>query len=173
MRAPKAINNLEKSPYHLVRRAGQYGADIYAVHKKSKDLTPRQFAVLLTVVQNESISQIGLVEKTGIDRSTLADLVKRLVDRGFLQRRRTKEDGRANALRISANGRRALSASQTAAAHADAGILAALPADRRKGFISDLELISTALDELEQGNGTKPVKTTKARQPRKTRVKRA
>jgi len=172
MRAPKAINKLEKSAYHLVRRAGQYGADIYAVHKRSKDLTPRQFAVLLTVTQNDGISQIGLVEKTGIDRSTLADLVKRLVDRGFLQRRRTKEDARANALRISANGRRALNASQVAAAHADAGILAALPADRRKGFLHDLELISTALDELEHNNGAKLPKPKKVRQPRKVKPKR-
>jgi MarR family transcriptional regulator, temperature-dependent positive regulator of motility len=172
MRAPKAINKLEKSAYHLVRRAGQYGADIYALHKRSKDLTPRQFAVLLTVTQNDSISQIGLVEKTGIDRSTLADLVKRLVDRGFLQRKRTKEDARANALRISANGRRALNASQVAAAHADAGILAALPAGRRKGFLQDLELISTALDELELKNGTKLSKPKKVRQPGKTKSKR-
>ncbi len=172
MRAPKAINKLEKSAYHLVRRAGQYGADIYAVHKKSKDLTPRQFAVLLTVTQNDNISQIGLVEKTGIDRSTLADLVKRLVDRGFLQRKRTKEDARANALRISANGRRALSASQVAAAHADAGILAALPAERRKSFLHDLELISTALDTLEQTNGAKLPKPKKVRQPRQAKPKR-
>ncbi len=172
MRAPKAINKLEKSTYHLVRRAGQYGADIYALHKKTKDLTPRQFAVLLTVTQNDGISQIGLVEKTGIDRSTLADLVKRLVDRGFLQRKRTKEDARANALRISANGRRALSASQVAAAHADAGILAALPTDRRKGFLQDLELISTALDEHELKNGTKLPKPKKVRQPRKAKPKR-
>lgn len=171
MRSPKLIKKLEKSVYHLIRRAGQFGADVYAVHKNSKDLTPRQFAVLLTVAQNESISQIGLVEKTGIDRSTLADLVKRLSDRGLLQRRRTKEDARANALRISANGRRALSASQIAAAHADAGILAALPADRRKGFLHDLELISGALDEFGENSSIEP-EVKKVRPPRKVKSKR-
>jgi len=171
MRAPKLIKKLEKSAYHLIRRAGQFGADIYAVNKNSKDLTPRQFAVLLTVAQNESISQIGLVEKTGIDRSTLADLVKRLSDRSLLQRRRTKEDARANALRISASGRRALSSSQTAAARADAAILAALPVDRRKGFIADLELISAALDELEHKNGIKTSKPIKPGTRRKTKAK--
>ncbi len=170
MRAPKLIKKLEKSTYHLLRRAGQFGADIYAVHKNPKDLTPRQFAVLLTVAQNESISQIGLVQKTGIDRSTLADLVKRLSDRGLLQRRRTKEDARANALRISANGRRALSSSQTAAARADAAILAALPVDRRKGFLADLELISMALNELGQNDGTKILRPTKVRQSRKAKA---
>ncbi len=172
MRAPKIIKKLDKSAYHLLRRAGQFGADVYALHKNSKDLTPRQFAVLLTIAQNESISQIGLVEKTGIDRSTLADLVKRLGERGLLQRRRTKEDARANALRISANGRRALSSSQNAAARADAAILTALPVDRRKGFIADLELISAALDELEHKNGIKTSKPAKLKPPRKTRTKR-
>lgn len=171
MRTPKQIKNLEKSAYHLIKRAGQYGADIYAAHKNPRDLTPRQFAVLLTVDQNENISQIQLVEKTGIDRSTLADLVKRLVENGLLQRRRTREDARANALRISANGRRALLASQTAAAQADAGILAALPMERRRAFLKDLELISNAMDKTENGApiiAPKPVKPkiTRARKPK-------
>lgn len=169
MRTPRQIKKLDKSAYHLIRRAGQYGADIYAAHKSPNDLTPRQFAVLLTVDQNDNINQIGLVEKTGIDRSTLADLVKRLVDNGLLQRRRTREDGRANALRISANGRRALIASQTAAAQADAGILAALPMERRRAFLKDLEAISAAMDKMENGKPIeiqKPVKP-RVRQPKK------
>lgn len=163
MRTPKQIKKLEKSAFHLLRRAGQYGADVYAVHKNRQDLTPRQFAVLLTVDQNENISQIGLVEKTGIDRSTLAELVKRLVDNNLLQRRRTREDARANALRISASGRRALTASQTAAAKADAGILAALPMERRKAFIKDLELISQAMDRLESEGASALQKAAKSR----------
>lgn len=163
MRTPRQIKKLEKSAFHLLRRAGQYGADIYAVHKNRHDLTPRQFAVLLTVDQNENISQIGLVEKTGIDRSTLAELVKRLVDNNLLQRRRTREDARANALRISASGRRALTASQSAAAKADAGILAALPMERRKAFLKDLELISQAMDKLENEGVSALQKAAKSR----------
>ena len=62
---------------------------------KDGDLTPRQLAVLVTVAQNEGLSQTGLVDRTGIDRSTLADIVRRMQRKGLLQRRRTKEDARA------------------------------------------------------------------------------
>ncbi|MEQ1711924.1 MAG: MarR family transcriptional regulator, partial [Hyphomicrobium sp.] len=51
------------------------------------DLTPRQYAVLITVAQNEGLSQTNLVDKTGIDRSTLADIVRRMLKKGLLQRR--------------------------------------------------------------------------------------
>ncbi len=37
------------------------------------DLTPRQLAVLMTVAGNEGPCQTGIVDATGIDRSTLAD----------------------------------------------------------------------------------------------------
>ena len=63
-------------------------------------LTQRQFTVLIAVDQNEGVSQTALVKMTGIDRSTLADLVARLLAQGYLQRRRTKDDGRTNSVRI-------------------------------------------------------------------------
>ena len=72
----------------------------------------RQFTVLQAVDQNDGISQTSLAVLTGIDRSTLADLVARLIDQGYLQRRRTKDDGRTNALRMSPAGRRALKAAE-------------------------------------------------------------
>ena len=72
------------------------------------DLTPRQFAVLVTVSQNEGLSQTHLVERTGIDRSTLADIVRRMLKKGLLQRRRTKEDARAYAVKLTEEGWRVL-----------------------------------------------------------------
>ena len=75
---------------------------------KDGDLTPRQLAVLVTVANNEGLSQTGLVDRTGIDRSTLADIVRRLQRKGLLQRRRTKEDARAYAVKLTDEGRRVL-----------------------------------------------------------------
>src|SRR5215470_10270237 len=81
--------NLAQSPGHLLRRAQQYAFDIYAREVGVDGLTPRQFAVLVTVDQNEGLSQTDLVRLTGIDRSTLADMISRLLKRDLLARKRT------------------------------------------------------------------------------------
>jgi DNA-binding MarR family transcriptional regulator len=98
MSREKTIEKLERSPIHLLHRAGQCAGDIFQSEMSDGNLTPRQYAVLYTVSQNEGLSQTNLVERTGIDRSTLADIIRRMLKKGLLQRRRTKEDARAYAV---------------------------------------------------------------------------
>lgn len=149
------IKTLNKSAFHLLRRANQFAADLYADEVGDSDLTHRQFTVLLTISQHEGLSQTALVARTGIDRSTLADLVARLLKKGLIQRRRTKEDARANTIRLSAAGRRALLATQPAAASVDKRLLSLLSAAQRREFLAALNAISDALDDrgAEPSNG--------------------
>ena len=71
------------SALHLLHRAGQCADELFASQIKESDLTPRQFVVLMAVAGSEEPSQTTLVQKTGIDRSTIADIVRRLVERGL------------------------------------------------------------------------------------------
>lgn len=110
------------------------------------DLTPRQFAVLVTVSQNEGLSQTHLVERTGIDRSTLADIVRRMLKKGLLQRRRTKEDARAYAVKLTEEGWRVLRSSEPLSRRVDERVLSVLPNQtQRDRFVSDLNTIVEAL----------------------------
>ena len=93
--------SLKKSPGHLLRRAQQYSHDLYSNHVGSSGPTPRQFEVLHTVAKNEGLSQTDLVQHTGIDRSTLADMIARMIKKGLLSRQRTKADARANSVSLS------------------------------------------------------------------------
>ena len=113
------------------------------------DLTPRQYAVLVTVSQYEGLSQTNLVEKTGIDRSTLADIVRRMLKKGLLQRRRTKEDARAYAVKLTDEGWRTLKAAEPMARRVDEKVLAVLTGQQRDRFISDLNTIVEALTVLQ------------------------
>jgi DNA-binding MarR family transcriptional regulator len=113
------------------------------------DLTPRQYAVLVAVSQNEGLSQTQLVDKTGVDRSTLADIVRRMLKKGLLQRRRTKDDARAYAVKLTEEGWRILKAADPLAKRVDDKILAALPGQQRERFLQDLALIVEALGKLE------------------------
>lgn len=136
---------LERSPIHLLHRAGQCAGDIFQSKLGTSDLTPRQFAVLLTVAQNEGLSQTQLVDKTGIDRSTLADIVRRMLKKNLLQRRRTREDARAYAVKLTDEGWRTLYSVEPAAAQVDEIVLNALATDDREQFLNNLNTIVTAL----------------------------
>lgn len=139
---------LERSPIHLLHRAGQCASDIFQAEMGAGELTPRQFAVLVTVSLNEGLSQTNLVEKTGIDRSTLADIVRRMLKKGLLQRRRTKEDARAYAVKLTDEGWRMLKAAEPMARRVDEKLLSVLPPAQRDRFLQDLATIVEALGNM-------------------------
>jgi DNA-binding MarR family transcriptional regulator len=119
------------------------------------DLTPRQYAVLVAVSQNEGLSQTHLVEKTGVDRSTLADIVRRMLKKGLLQRRRTRDDARAYAVKLTEEGWRILKTVDPLAKRVDDKILVALPGQQRERFLQDLTLIVEALGKLQAETSSK------------------
>jgi DNA-binding MarR family transcriptional regulator len=142
--AGKTSGPLERSAMHLIHRAGQCATDIFQVEARSSGLTPRQFAVLMSIAEEEGLTQTDLVERTGIDRSTLADIVARLLARGLIQRKRAKEDGRAYAIKLTSQGWKGLRDAEPGAAAADSRLLAALPPVKRQDFLDFLALIVDA-----------------------------
>ncbi|KUO54989.1 MAG: MarR family transcriptional regulator [Alphaproteobacteria bacterium BRH_c36] len=149
MQKESKVVQLEQSPIHLLHRAGQCAGDVFQSEMRTEDLTPRQYAVLVAVAENEGLSQTNLVDMTGIDRSTLADIIRRMLKKGLVQRRRTKEDARAYAVKLTEDGRRILEAAEPMAKKVDERILQALPAAERERFLSDLSMIVEALGKLE------------------------
>lgn len=144
-----AANRLERSPLHLLHRAGQCAAEVFQIELGSGDITPRQFAVLVTVSQHEGLSQTHLVERTGIDRSTLADVVRRMLKKGLLQRRRTREDARAYAVKLTEEGWRVLKSVDPLARKVDDKILSSLPAGQREKLLQDLNAIVQVLGRMQ------------------------
>jgi hypothetical protein len=71
-------DQLQRSPVHLLHRAVQCAEDLFHGEMHRDNLTPRQVGVLIVVAEQEGLSQTGLVERTGIDRSTMADMVNRM-----------------------------------------------------------------------------------------------
>ena len=130
--------NLDGSVLHLLHRAGQVADDLFAREIAGSALTPRQFAVLAVLAQKQTASQTDIVEATGVDRSTLADIVRRLVDRGLLARKRSKLDARAYDVRLTASGQSALKAAQPAVSRVEEQILKTMPTAKRSDFVEAL-----------------------------------
>lgn len=140
--------DLSELPSHLIKRCAQYFGDLYAHEAGSSDLTKQQFTVLAALEHNEGVSQTALVDMTGIDRSTLAEMVRRMLDKGLLSRERTEEDQRANAVAISPSGRKALRTARTASDRAEKALLEALPLAERPRFVKLLAQIAGAGEEF-------------------------
>ena len=137
---------LERSPSHLLHRALQLALDIYAEETGPDALTQRQYAVLAAVAAHEGLTQTDLVHATGIDRSTLADLVARMIGKSLIARERSTADARANTVRLTDTGRAALGAIGPKVAAADARILRLLPARKRDAFLGVLHDMGRAAE---------------------------
>ncbi len=141
----KEQGSLGASVMHLLHRAGQLADEYFAEEMKDSALTPRQYAVLAVLAENEGSSQTQIVDATGIDRSTLADIVKRLVQRGFLARRRSRADARAYVVRLTPQGHSQLKVANPAAARASERVLRGLANGQRHDLVALLgQMIGTA-----------------------------
>jgi MarR family transcriptional regulator, temperature-dependent positive regulator of motility len=148
MKRDDKLDRLTRSPLHMLHRAGQCAGEVFHGEMQGGELTPRQYAVLLTVAHNEGISQTGLVDRTGIDRSTLADIVRRMLKKGLLQRRRTKEDARAYAVRVTDDGKKLLKSTEPVTLRVDERILNSLPTKQREQFMDHLAAIVDTLSKM-------------------------
>lgn len=144
----KRGGGLSGSPSHLMHRVLQLALDIYSEEMGSDGLTQRQFAVLEAVSQKSGLTQTDLVRATGIDRSTLADLVSRMTVKGLLDRERSAIDARAKAVSLSAAGQAALEAARPKVEAADKRILALLPKGKRDGFLDLLAELAGEADAV-------------------------
>ena len=142
----KRSGSLGASPSHLMHRVLQLALDIYAEETGSAGLTQRQFAVLEAVSQKSGLTQTDLVRATGIERSTLADLVARMTAKGLLAREKSAVDARAKAVSLSAAGQAALDAARPKVEAADKRILALLPKSKRDGFLGLLAELAGEAD---------------------------
>ena len=73
--------------------------------KVSPELTAPQFGVLNSLADGPGIDQRQVGERISLDRSTVADVVNRLVRRGLIAKVRDPADGRRDMLSLTAAGR--------------------------------------------------------------------
>ena len=150
---------LDASPSHLLHRAQQMAANRSAAALREAGITLRQFSVLAAIAEKEGASQSRLVETTGIDRSTLADMVSRMEKANLIERLQSESDARAKAVSLTPAGRRALDVAAPAVREADTMLLESLPKNRRGPFVDLLStLIAPRVSKKAPGEDDEPEK---------------
>jgi len=133
---------LDAMPGHLLRRCQQRAVDLFVAEVGEDGPTPRQFALMLCIQQNPGATQIELVRLSGIDRSTLAEMLRRLLRRGLVTRQKTDGDKRANALRLTRDGEAMLARVTPKVIASQERILGPIPRAQRRQLVALLSLIA-------------------------------
>ena len=100
---PTTPEKLRGSPGFLARRLYQAYSAAWLRHVDTT-LTGPQFAVLTAVREYPEVDQGSLAASVALDRSTMADVCRRLEDRGLIRRETAPGDGRRKLLHLTEVG---------------------------------------------------------------------
>ncbi|MGH3412433.1 MAG: MarR family winged helix-turn-helix transcriptional regulator [Marmoricola sp.] len=115
---------------HLLRRAQQVHVAVW--HREvSGEVSSVQFGALTVLDRTGATSQAELGAELFLDRSTIADVVARMVRRGLLAREQDPDDGRRKRVTLTDEGRRVLAELRPRVAGIEATLTAGLDAGER------------------------------------------
>lgn len=100
----RKYRELWRRPGYLVRRLHQIHVGLFAEECGGEDITPVQFGMLSVLQGGEGLDQLTLSTSVGVDRTSGADVIRRLERRGLLVRTRSETDRRAKLIRITEAG---------------------------------------------------------------------
>ncbi|WP_299452406.1 MarR family transcriptional regulator [uncultured Pigmentiphaga sp.] len=95
---------LWQRPGFLIRRLNQIHISLFYESCKDFGITPVQYGVLTTLREHPNLDQTSLCAEVGVDRTTMADVLHRLEDRGLVKRKPSPTDGRIKIASITPRG---------------------------------------------------------------------
>jgi DNA-binding MarR family transcriptional regulator len=139
------IDAPERRRLPLLLRRAWYGLN-QAFRRRIAHLgiTPDQFTIMRTLLENDGITQRELTELMSSDPNTVASLLERMEQAGLVERRAHEKDRRANCLRLKPAGKRKYEAGRAVALSMQAEILASLPSKAREKFLQNLAAVADA-----------------------------
>jgi DNA-binding MarR family transcriptional regulator len=136
-----AVSPVLLIPGHLLRRAQQAHTALFA-EEFDRELTGPQYAALQVVGENPGVSQRELGERAALDKSTAADLVRRLGRRGWVVQGIDPHDRRRRTLTLTPDARAACAAFSGRVLGIQDALLEPLDAQERTHFLAALAPIA-------------------------------
>jgi DNA-binding MarR family transcriptional regulator len=107
------FTSLWNRPGFLIRRLHQIHVAMFLEECDDFNITPVQFGVLTVLNGQGALDQVTISNQLGVDRVTVADVLRRLEGRGLLERPISTTDKRAKLATITAEGETFVEAVQT------------------------------------------------------------
>jgi len=146
-----AKQTLWARPGYLVRRLNQIHYALFYEECKTQNITPVQYGVLTALSLTPWMDQTALGLELGLDRTTTADVIKRLQERGYVERRVNPQDKRSRQAVITQEGLRVMGLLQSGMARAQERLIEPLPPGDRETF---MRLLSTLVEANNQYSRT-------------------
>jgi MarR family transcriptional regulator, lower aerobic nicotinate degradation pathway regulator len=127
----------------LIRRLHQIHLALFVQEVGDLDITTIQFTALSVLHQRGEIDQSELAVQVGMDRTNVSDVVRRLLERGYVTVRVNPVHGRRRLIALTAEGIAFLKMADRCASRAHERTVEALPK-------SDRELFARLLQRLVQ-----------------------
>ena len=108
------------------------------------EITPDQFTVMRTLLENDGITQRELTSFMSSDPNTVASLLERMEIAGLLARKSHEKDRRANRLHLETAGKKKYTEAREIAIALQKEVLAVLPEAHRQLFLDHLALVADA-----------------------------
>jgi len=138
---------LASRPGFLIRRLHQIHVAMFFEECQNRKVTPIQFGILSVVESQPGLDQTSLGKEIGLDRTTTADVAKRLEERGFLHRQPNPADKRMWQLYVTDAGSAVVATLRDGMARAQERLLAPLrPAEQ----VMLMDLMSILVDANQQ-----------------------
>ncbi|SDC56615.1 MarR family winged helix-turn-helix transcriptional regulator [Streptomyces prasinopilosus] len=147
--------DLTTHPGHLARRLQQAHHLLWNA-MVSEEITSPQFAVLNALVAEPGLDQRTVGERVGLDRSTIAEVIGRLLRRDLLDKVRDPRDGRRFLLRLTDDGLRTHRRLAVRTARMNQVLLGPLDADEQAAFLALIRRVADAAEELRHPGGPGP-----------------
>jgi len=129
---PVTMDAVYAQPGYLFRRMQQIAVAIFVEECRAFDLTPVQFAALVAIHAHPGIDATRLSAVIAFDRSTLGNVIERLENKTYIERKPSREDRRVKLLYLTKSGAALLRDIMPAVERSQARILEPLkPADRK------------------------------------------
>ncbi len=151
VRGPKRPRSTDKQPTplwerpgFLVRRLHQIHVAMFLQECAADNVTPVQFGLLSAVLDQPGCDQITLAEKLGIDRTNIADVIRRLERRGWVRRVVNATDRRMRAVSLTDEGRMFVNRTHARMQRAQERLLSPLGEKERAQFVDLLQRLVAA-----------------------------
>jgi DNA-binding MarR family transcriptional regulator len=99
------LSDLWNRPGYLIRRLHQIQVAMFLEECVEFSITPVQFGVLTVLYDEDSLDQGAIATQLGVDRNTVADVIRRLERRSLLIRLDAVVDRRTRPAKITAKGK--------------------------------------------------------------------